>query len=200
LSAALGFYIQRVRRRFPLDIDLNTIISVASAVAALLSTLYAVSAARSAKRSATVSERQYTESTAGVAAYLIDAVSWKDPSGRQFVAVGCTLSNLATSQTSIVRTELRVHEYNRSGTAGSVILQPIRSNAPATESLSPMPELLNLNGRSTVSGWMTFQIPDNFSAERTIDKYELQFITATDRRTSISTHLMRQVEYASRES
>lgn len=180
--------------------DSNTLIALASVVAASLSALYAASAARSAKRSAAVAELQYKDSAAGAQAYLIDAFSWVGRDERRIVAIGCTLTNLASVQTSIVKTELRVHEYSPTGEPTCLILRPIVANLPNGSMLDPLPAPLNLPERGTVSGWLTFHLPGTFSAPRMIDKYELQFTTATGSRTGISTHIMRKVEYESNEN
>jgi len=183
-----------------LAMDTNTLISLASAVAALLSALYAASAARSAKRSANVAERQYEDTAAGVSAYLIDAYSWAGVDERNIIAIGCTLTNLASAQTSIVRTELLVHEYSSTGTPSCLILRPTVTDLLPGDNLERLSEPLNLPERGTISGWLTFHLPSTFSTKRTVDKYELQFITATGYRTSISTHLMRRVKYESNEN
>lgn len=180
--------------------DTNTLIALASAAAALLSALYAASAARSAKRSADISERQYEDTAAGVKAYLIDAYSWADRDQRLIVAIGCTLTNLASAQTSIVRTELRVHEYSSTGKSSCLILRPILADPLPGVRLERLPGILNLPERGTTSGWLTFHLPNLFSEQRTVDKYELQFTTATGYRTEISTHIMRKVEYGSNEN
>jgi len=181
-----------------LSIETNTIIALVSAVAALLSALYAANSARSARRSADVAERQYADTAAGIEAYLIDAYSWVDKDGRQIVAIGCTLTNVASTQTSVVQTELRVHEYSSGETLNPLILRPIIANLPTGDVLERLPHPLNLPGRGSISGWFTFHLPGTFTEQRTVDKYELQLTTATGRRTGISTHIMRKVIYGSK--
>lgn len=180
--------------------ETNTLIALASAVAALLSALYASSAARSARRSADVAEQQYADTAAGIQAYLIDAYSWMDQDKRNIVAIGCTLTNLASTQTSIVRTELRVHEYSPTGTASCLILRPTVIDLLPGDRLERLAESLNLPERGTTSGWLTFHLPSTFTSKRTVDKYELQFTTATGHRTGISTHIMRKVKYGANEN
>ena len=180
-----------------MDFDFNTILSTASAIAALLSALYAANSAHSAKRSADTAEREYNDTISGIQAYFVDGFSWRASNDTHLVALGCTLTNLASVASSIVRIELRLHEYNTSGASSILILLPVIADAPAGRTLEPLPNPVNLSERSTVSGWITFKIPDTFASDRTIDKYELQFTTSNGFRTSISTHLMRQIEYAS---
>lgn len=179
--------------------DTNTLIALASAVAALLSAMYAISAARSAKRSADVAERQYADTAAGINAYLIDAFSWMDQDKRHIIAIGCTLTNLASTQTSIVRTELRIHKYSSTGEASSLVLRPIVTDSVPGDNLERLKDSLNLPERGTVSGWLTFHLPSTFTAKHIVDRYELQFTTATGYRTGISTHIMRKVGYGTNE-
>lgn len=177
------------------DVDSDALITLLSAVTALLSALYAASAARSAKRSADVAERQYKDSAAGAQAYLIDAFSWADQEKNHIVAIGCTLTNLSSVQTSIVQAELRVHEYSSIGNPSCLILRPILADLPNGDILDRLPIPLNLPERGTISGWLTFHLSGTFTKQRTVDRYELQFTTATGSRAGISTHIMRKVEY-----
>jgi hypothetical protein len=176
--------------------DLASAISVASAVAALLSALYAASAARSARRSADLAEAEATEQNRELLAYLVDAIQWTRPDRREIVAIGFTLTNRASLPNTIIRTELVLHEYATTVAPSQLILTPIETEGPPTRTLQRTELPLNLAPRATVSGWLSFLVPDSFSKRKTIDKYELAFLDSTGKRTTIETYLMHKIVYA----
>jgi hypothetical protein len=176
--------------------DLATGISIASAVAAILSALYAASSARSARRSADLAENDLAERTKGVQAYLVDGVQWKQADKKEVVAISCTITNLSSLPNTIVRTELILHEYEDTGEPSRIMLAPAKIDDLPGQVLQHFEVPINLAPRTTVSGWLCFEIPTIFAKERTIDKYELAFIDSNGRRTSIETYLMHRIVYA----
>ena len=179
-----------------MEFDLITSISVASAVTGLLSALYAASAARSAKRSADLAQNDLTERTKGVQAYLVNGVQWTQLDKREIVAISCTLTNLSSLPNTVIRTELTLHEYEDTGEASKLMLQPCRIDDPPGQVLQHFEVPINLAPRTTVSGWLCFVMPTAFAKSKTIDKYELSFVDSNGRRTAIETYLMHRIAHA----
>lgn len=176
--------------------DLATAVSVASAVAALLSALYAANSARSARRSADLAQNEAEERGRGLSAYLVDAVSWTGDDQREFVAIGFTLTNLASLPNTATRTELALHGRAEEGESIRIVLSAAEHANPRDRSLPLVGLPLNLSPRATESGWLAFMLPPGFSKRNMIDKYELVFHDSTGRRTTIETHVMREIVHA----
>jgi len=178
-----------------MELDLAAGISIASAVAALLSALYAASSARSARRSADLAQNDLSERVKGIQAYLANAAQWKQPDNREITAISCTITNLSSLPNTIVRTELILHEYERNGEPSRLMLAPIKIDNPPGQVFQHFEVPINLLPRTTVSGWLCFEVPPSFAKERTIDKYELAFLDSNGRRTCIETYLMHRIIY-----
>lgn len=177
--------------------ELDTIISVCSAIAALLSALYASMAVRSAAKSTEIAIDDHRERHENIHAELIDGFSWETVDKTKMVAFACSLVNKASAPNTIVNIELHVHEFdNRDGQTSKLILRPVSSDAPSVRDLQPFPLPLNLDPRSATSGWVSFRVPDNFATGKLIDKYEITFLDALGRRISINQYLIRKIENA----
>lgn len=174
--------------------ELNTIISAASAVAALLSALYASMAARSAAKSAEITIDDHRERHETIHADLIDGVSWETTKKNKMLAFACNLVNRAAAPNTIVSIELHVHVFDDHGQTSKLILLPTSADAHLEWNLQPFPSPLNLNPRSTISGWVSFRLPNNYATGKLIDKYEITFLNSLGHRVSLNQYLIRRVE------
>ena len=136
----------------------------------------------------------------GLHAYLIDNALLPLPSDTRCIALACTLTNLASVPNSISAAELSVYEYQKSGVPLKLILRPSNGDVSTPWSLAPFTLPINLEPRSSTSGWLAFLLPDAFGAERTIDKCELLFASAVGERASVETYLLKEVQYVRDES
>ncbi|MDP2820227.1 MAG: hypothetical protein Q8O29_18515 [Polaromonas sp.] len=171
-------------------------LAIASAVAAVFSALYAWHSARIAKRALGIVEQDHIERHAGIAGYLIDGVSWESAETGIFVALACSLSNSASAPNSIARVELHLHVFDSSGATSTVILKPVSRDAPLLWELPSISVPINLQARSTLSGWLVYQIPLRVSQALSIDRYELVFSTSTGERITLETYLLKRIENA----
>lgn len=177
--------------------ELDTIISVCSALAALLSALYASMAARSAKKSLEIAVDDHRERHENIHAELIDGFSWETADKMKMVAFVCSLVNRATAPNTIKSIELHVHEFDdHDGQTSKLILRPVPSDAPSVRNLQPFSLPLNLDPRSATSGWVSFHVPDNFAKGKLIDRYEITFLDAIGHRKSVNQYLIRKIENA----
>lgn len=176
--------------------DPTTLIAVASAVAALLSALYAASSARSTAKSLAIMQLDRSDKDMGLDAYLVDTALLKQSENKQrIVALAFTLTNLASVPNSISAAELHVYEYQSSGVPLKLILRPSQCDALIPWNLVPLTVPVNLDARSSTSGWLAFILPDAFGVERVIDKCKLLFFSAVGEQTSVETYLLKEVEY-----
>lgn len=175
--------------------DVSTITSVASAIAALLAALYAASSARSASKSLQLMQMDRNDKQSGLHAYLIDSILWKDANGQRGIAMACTLTNLASAPNSVASAELHVFEYQTSGIPLKLVLRPGNAASPVAWDIQRFPVPTNLDARGSVTGWLSFQLPDAFGPDRQIDKCELSFGTAAGGRVFAEQYLLKELAY-----
>jgi len=175
--------------------DVITLTAVASALAAFASALYAAHSARSAAKSLALQQKDRSDKEMGLHAYLVDTAFFAPPVGRRSIALACTLTNLASVPNSISAAELNVYEYQTSGISLKLVLRPSSVAVVPPWSLHRFNVPVNLDARSSASGWLVFDLPEAFGAERAIDKCELLFSSAMGEHTSVETYLLKEVQY-----
>lgn len=136
----------------------------------------------------------------GLHAYLIDNALLPLPEGKRVVALACTLTNLASIPNSISAAELHVYEYQASGIPLKLVLRPSDGETSTPWSLARFTVPLNLDPRSSTSGWLAFKLPDAFGVERAIDKCELLLSSAIGEMASVETYLLKEVAYVRAEN
>jgi hypothetical protein len=174
--------------------ELDTIISAASALAALLSALYTASIVRLTKKSTEIAVDEHREKHEAIHGELTDSVSWETDEKTKMLAFACSLVNRATSLNTIIKIELHVHEYDNHGQLSKLILQPTPTDFPLEWNLQPFPSPLTIDPRSATSGWVSFRMPDHYAKGKIIDKYEIIFLNALGQRISLNQYLIRKVE------
>ena len=179
--------------------DIATLVAVASAVGALLSALYAASSARSAAKSLALMQRDRNDKEKGLHAYLVDTALFIRPSEKRVIALACTLTNLASVPNSVSAAELHVYEYQPSGVPLKLVLRAADGEASAPWPLARLSMPVNLESRSSASGWLAFTLPSAFGKERAIDKCVLLFSSAVGEQASVETYLLKEVEYVQAE-
>jgi len=149
--------------------------------------------AATAKRALTLAETDHREKHESIKSYLIDGVSWQNAGAENMVSFACSFTNSANAPNTVVRIELVVHAYDTEGNLSQVILAPFIEETPPLWDLKKLPVPVNLNPRSTVSGWVTFRVPTHLVTKRRIDKYEVASITSTGDRVVVESHLLRRL-------
>ena len=176
--------------------QVETIIAAVSVVVALLSVLYAIRNSRTAEKALALAVSDQGEKHESIEARLIDGLAWEGEKKQQMVAFACMIINRSTAPNTVVSTELHLHEFDELGQTTKLILLPEPRNVPSGGSRQPLPSPLNLLPRSTVSGWLTFHVPEHFAKKKRIDKYEVVFLNSVGDRTSVVQYLIRKVENA----
>ncbi|WP_162175052.1 hypothetical protein [Paraburkholderia mimosarum] len=125
--------------------------------------------------------------------YLIDAVTWKSSDSRM-ASFACSFTNGATTPNTLMRIDLVIHVYDKQGTPSEIILNPTTGDKPAPWNLTPLPIPLNLQPRSTISGWISFKLPKNLHDGRRIDRYQILAVTSTGERTTLDVYLLKTIE------
>lgn len=175
--------------------DVTTLTAVASAIAALLSALYAAHSARSAAKSLALMQKDRSDKEMGLHAYLVDTALFARPASKRSIALASILTNLASVPNSVSAAELHVYEYQTSGVPLKLILRPSNVDVTTPWNFPRFIVPVNLDPRSSASGWLVFDLPDAFGFERAIDKCELLFSSAIGERASVETYLLKEVQY-----
>jgi hypothetical protein len=157
-------------------------ISLISALAAVVAALGAWRSAAIAKRALAITERDHLEKHESVRANLIDGVSWQNDKGEHFVSFACSYLNSANAPNSIAKVDLIVEAYDGTGMLSKAILDPYVQDVPSMWNLKKLPIPLNLETRSTVSGWITFKLPKQLVTNRRIEKYQVISMTTSGER------------------
>jgi hypothetical protein len=170
-------------------VTLELKISLISALAALVSAYWAWSSARIARRALAIAEEDAITKRESIKPYLINSLRWRDESESTYASFACTYTNGSSSPNTIDKIELIVHAFNASGRADQILLTPTQSTPKNSEFL-PLPVPLNINSRTTVSGWLTFRLPTSAIRDLVIDRYEVSATTASGGRISLDTYLI----------
>jgi hypothetical protein len=177
-------------------LTLDTKVAIVAAIAAAASALFAWLSSRTASRALKLAEQDHMERHAGLSVYLIDGVRCTPRADEQLVAFACSVSNQANAPMAISRIELHVHAFDTDGRVSCVVLTPSPAIVKPFPDLSALPVPLNLQPRTTASGWLCYRIPERVARVLTIDKYELAFISSTGDRTTLSQYLLRNLSDA----
>lgn len=171
----------------------DTLIAIGAAIAAIFSAFYAYRSADIAKRALKLSEADFREKHDSLMPYLIDAVTWK-PSDSRMASFACSFTNGATAPNTLIRIDLIIHVYDKQGVPSEIILNPNIGETPQQWNLTPLPIPLNLQPRSTVSGWINFRLPKNLYEEWRVDRYQILAVTSAGDRETIDVYLLKAIE------
>lgn len=169
--------------------NLELKISLLSALAALGSAYWAWGSARSARRTLAIAEEDAMSKQESIKPYLISSLRWQDESKSTYASFACTYTNSSNSPNTIEKIELIVHTFNVSGRANQILLSPTQST-PKNSEFSLLPVPLNIDSRTTVSGWLTFRLPTSALGDLVIDRYEVSATTASGGRVSLNAYLI----------
>lgn len=172
----------------------EAIIVLVSAVAAVISALMAWHSAATARSALKLAEIDHREKHDSLKAYLIDGTCWQNEQAEDYVAFACSFTNSANAPNTIVRIDLVVHAYNGEGNLSHAILDPIIQETPPLWDLKTLSVPINLEPRSTVSGWISFKMPKHLVTSRRVDKYEIASVTSLGERAVVESYLLRRLK------
>jgi len=124
---------------------------------------------------------------------LIDGVYWDSPEGKRIVAFACSYTNTANSASTITKIELLVHATSKGSTQITVVLDPSSNLKPLLEAMQKLNSPLNLQARTTTSGWILFELPKYILETTRIDNYEIKATTSTQKSTNIDCYVLKEL-------
>lgn len=178
----------------------ETIIALVSALAAVISSLMAWHSAVTARNALKLAETDHREKHDNVRVYLIDGTCWQNNQVEDYVAFACSFTNSANAPNTIVRIDLIVHAYDDEGNLSQAILDPIIQETPPLWDLKTLPVPINLEPRSTVSGWISFKMPKHLITKKRVDKYEIASVTSHGERVIVESYLLRRLRNDNRKN
>lgn len=174
-------------------------IAIASCLAAIMSALMAWHSAATAKIALKLAETDHREKHDILKVYLIDGACWQSDLAENYVAFACAFTNSANAPNTVVRIDLIVHAYDEEGNLSKAVLHPIAQETPSLWDLKTLSVPINLEPRSTVSGWISFKVPKHLINKKKIDKYELASVTSLGERAIVESYLLRRLRNDNRQ-
>jgi len=178
----------------------ETIIALVSAIAAGFSVLMAWHSASTARSALKLAEADHREKHDMLMVNLIDGTCWQNDNAEDYVAFACSFTNSANAPNTIVRIDLIVHAYDGEGNLSQAILGPSVLETTPLRDLKILSVPINLESRSTVSGWITFKVPKHLITKKRVDKYELASVTSLGERAVVESYLLRRLRNANRKA
>jgi hypothetical protein len=171
----------------------DTLVSIASAVAAIAALALSYGSNAIARRALRISQQQHAWGTPNLSVYLADSFRRPGRSG-ELVAFSVTFINHSDRPDSIVRIELEVHYSTLTGLQNHLIF-PLGERGDGNvvlNTLSSVHTPLRLSARGTASGWLVFQVHRE-AFKGTVQRYRVIATTATGNRVSFESYLLREV-------
>lgn len=167
-------------------------ISMLSALAALGSAYWAWNSDRTARRALALTEEDAVSKREALKADLINSLRWEH-TGSEYISISCSYTNSSSYPTTIERIELVVYGFDLAGAGSQLRLQP-DNKVPEGSDFSLLVLPLNLQARTTSSGWITFRLPKSWITRYIVDKYELVATTWSGQKVAIETHIVMKQE------
>lgn len=167
-------------------------ISILSALAALGSAYWAWSSARIARHALALTEEDAVSKREALKAELINSLRWES-SDAEYISLSCSYTNSSSYPTTIERIELVVHGFDLAGAGSQLRLQP-ENEVPERSDFSLLVLPINLQARTTSSGWITFRLPKIWITRYIVDKYEMVATTWSGQKIVIETHIVMKQE------
>lgn len=151
--------------------------TIVSAIAAVLSALYAFRSNLIAKKALAISQKEYANKQADFDLYVINSYRWtldKEPK-RKFLLFNITIKNKSETASSFVA-NLEIEYINTDNVVSRIILEhnpDLVKEMPKNE-ITPFPKDLRVEGKGIESKWFIFEQPiDVFRGQR-IEKYSIK--------------------------
>ncbi|WP_162945832.1 hypothetical protein [Pseudomonas sp. DY-1] len=145
------------------------------------------------KRSLRISLSDHSEKFREIKPYLISCYKWTDGLEGKFASFAVLYNNSASMPCTIQRIDLRVSYVDDSDEVRSIILSPdLRVRSSEKDGLSRLEPPLNISAKSSISGWVTFMLPDSFDREKIIDSYSVD-AHSSDSRITVTAYIIPEV-------
>lgn len=168
-----------------------------SAIAALLSALWASRSYGVAKEALRIAQLERTAKDSSVEVHLVNIFSVTTEAREKYIVTSLLYTNRSEVSDSIVRVEA-ILNYSADCVKTNAVVSPTKEipHKKVLEGLDFVTPPVVLPARGAVSVSLCFQVPRFLTRERTIDSYELEAITASGSVVSVSSRVAGEVSDA----
>jgi hypothetical protein len=174
-------------------VNLELVISGASAVAAIAAAIFAFRSTVIAKSALEISRQGQEARNANIVPYLVEGFRRKYDS-EELIAFAVSYINQSDAPNSIVNIDIEIH-YLTVGGKINHLLFPLNTKIEGYKELQSLPMIrtpLNLGARSTESGWLVFKVPRK-TLTGPIEKYRVVAMTAAGKRVAVESFLIKEI-------
>jgi hypothetical protein len=179
-------------------LTIESLIATCSAIAALISALFAIRSTQIAKRALLIAEKEYNSKKEGLNIYLIEGVNYLNPDEGYIFAFNTSVTNQATLANTIKRIELIITFIREDETIGNSIIQHDSSlcESIAGHHVSPFQLPMEIQGKSAQAGWFLFSLSRAVRKFGRIDKYTLRVTDTQGNVTEATSYLIKEYRNA----
>lgn len=192
IPSVVGEALRTVQHHIDWFTNIPTLIALGSALVALVSALYTVSMAKSARKAYELAARQDSRREPRLAVYLSDAQSLK-PADRFEIAISITVANPTDIDNSVTRAELGVTYHRLDGRPITARLSPSADSDTRTLAMQRTLDIpASISSHQSMAGWLRFELPDMLVVDCVIDNYSLLLEDSHQRSTTIDSLFVRE--------
>lgn len=160
--------------------DYSEIISALSAIAALLSALWASKSNRTAKMALEIAKRERDAKESHIDIYLSEIFSLKTRDKKKFVIASLIFTNKSEVSDGITRIELIV-DYIVDGVVTNVVVGAGRHeiDSKAVNKIAIESPPFSISQRESASYWVCFEIPERVAGSKRINSYKIESTSAS---------------------
>lgn len=157
--------------------------AVVSAIAAILSALYAFRSNNIAKKALSISRREFDNKQADFDLYVINTYRWTQRKNqkRKFLLFNITIKNKSETSSSFV-SNLEIEYVNSENAVSRIILEhnPDLLVEIPKNTMTSYPKDIRIEGKGIESKWLIFEQPTNIFSGHRIDKYSIKLTDTHD--------------------
>lgn len=160
--------------------EFKEIITSASAIAALLSALWASNSNRTAKMALEIAQRERVAKDSNIDIYLSEVFSLRTKLKQKFIVANLIFTNKSEVSDGIKRIELIV-DYIVDGTVTNVVIgaekhEIVSSSVDKIKIESPP---FTIDQRESTSRWVCFDIPERVAKSNRINSYKIESLSSS---------------------
>ena len=178
------------------QIETETLIASASAIAALLASLFAYKSYLVSKKTMKLQESEHKSKSSNLAVYLDQAYKTRDVKSGNTIASFClAYSNKSESIDSISQVYLETHYINDSGKSCSLIDNHRDEHIEKSISGKPAKLPIALEPRTTKTNWFVFKVPELAVKSNRIEKYSITGMNGKGNKVSIDSYILQEIHH-----
>ena len=166
---------------------MDIIISSASAIAALLSALWASRSNRLASEALEIAKKERRAKDSNIDVYLSEIFSHVNESGVRIILANILFTNKSEVPDSISRVELII-EYIIGDTTTNVVIGNSSSeiNRKKFNDIKAGKEPISISSRGSTRQWISFELPKRVIDSKRINSYEIEILSSSGEKITLN--------------